>query len=592
MSAFIHPFAARRIAELTGLSWSSRNTRRPGAPGPRGGARGASVFASVRKVLDGVGRRCAIALFLMSALAIGGASRASVISSSLLFEAENQSMWSEGGAARWDVQTFIGTRWGTYAGGSAVDKSIGLDVGAASVRAGISSSGEIGIVPWASASGGGIGISLPMQATVTLPDTAHANSYFKVSTSGSIAPGYSILATAPNFSAGVDGLFNMDNRLYGEAATFVGCGRFGTRSCEWSGGINADLFAGRFSLLGFDTTETSPLRLFGLGIPGIEFDWQYLIHPTGVYKQGSSTPEPTPITGNFIVHNLQDKTGGVLQGNEIAFSTYQGIFESKLSITTIMEMSLFPGTPGLLRQNRMVYSNSIKDIYAGYVLADVSAGPILGMQQDFLLDPHPSVRLAFSKPVTRLEWTQVGSHVETQYISWCVPFLGCVEVPIGQTVVPDYAWVPVTYNDGVVEMQLGDEASLMFGDGFGELMSAEYFLKAPEFSNHTFATVDPGLQIQLLCARFTGLGETCVYDETFQTEGLVAMEVYSNNWVMQGFNSIKLDLFGQGPSESVPEPGGLLLVLSGLGLLSWSRATIGWRSRPRKSRDPTIAKDG
>lgn len=500
-----------------------------------------------------------------------------VITDSLLFETSNQSMWSEGRAAEWSAETFLGTKWGTYAGDSPIDKSIGLDVGAASVRAGIKTSGEIGLVPWASASGGGVSIALPTQVAISLPDEVKKNSYFKVSTSSSLKPESHIVATAPNFKAGIDGRFNMDNRLYGEAATFVGCGTLGLSSCEWGGGVDADLYAGRFSLLGFDTTETNPLRIFGLGVPGgIQFDHQYLIHkgPPYIYDADSQTILPTAILGNIILHNLEDKTGGVLDGDQLSLSTYQGIFESKLSITGILETILFPGTPGLLRHERMIYENSIKDIYAGYTLADVSAGPIFGMQQDFNLDPNLAVRMEFDNSVTRLEWLQVGSHIELQDIvkTICVPLVGCFDIKIGEkeVEVADYDWVPVTYSDGIIEILLGEEVDLMFGDGFANLLSLEYFLDDPEFRNQTYATIDPALQVQLLCGRFTGLGELCAYNETFQTEGLAKMEVYSNDWIMSGFNSIEIDMEGKGPTESITEPRPMLLVLFGLCILVWS----------------------
>ena len=101
----------------------------------------------------------------------------------------------------------------------------------------------------------------------------------------------------------------------------------------------------------------------------------------------------------------------------------------------------------------------------------------------------------------------------------------------------------------------------------------EYILSEPLFSNQTYATIDPALQIQLLCASFTGLGSKCVSDETYSTEGLIKMDVYSNDWVMAGFNSTIIDVFGQGPSRAVPEPGILVLLSCSL-LFLWGRDYI------------------
>ncbi len=503
-----------------------------------------------------------------------------IFTNDLLFENSNQSMWSEGSAAEWSVETFLGKKWGTYSGGSAVDKSIGIDVGVASVRGGIKSSGEIGIIPWAEASGGSIDISLPALATVTLPDTIRTNSYFTVSTSSSIQSTAKFVAEAPNFKAGIDGLFNMDNRLYGEAATFVGCGFLGTKSCEWNGGVDVSLNPGRFSLLGFDTTEDKPLRVFDIGVPDTEFDTQYLIHvPAGpaypfIYDadKGTTTPPPTPIVGNLILHNLENISGGVVSDNQLSLTTNQGIFEAKLSITGVLETLI--GSPGVLRKEITVFENKIKDINAGYVLADVSTGPIFGMQQSFQLDPNLAVRLEFDKPVTRLEWLQTGTHTESQDINFCYPWptSTCIKIGAKEVEVADYDWVPVAYDDGLIEILIGEDAELLFGDGFASLLSLEYFLDDPIFNNQTYATIDPALQIQALCANFTGLGQKCVYDETFHTEGLATMKVYSNDWMMAGFNSTSFDMLGKGPTEAVPEPATMLFFCSGLaGLASYRR---------------------
>ena len=519
------------------------------------------------------------ALFVLLVLTLASSTvHAITITDNLYFESSNQSMWSEGNAAEWGVETFLGAQWGTYAGGSAVNKSIGLDVGVASVRAGIKSSGEIGIIPWASASGGGVSISLP--STVTLPDFVSPNSYFKVSTSNTIQSTALIDTQAPSFNAGIDGLFNMDNKLYGEAATFAGCGTFGTSSCEWDGDVDVSLKAGRFSLLEFDTTQDDPLSIFGINVP-VGFDRQYDIHvpggPTFIYNAETSehTRPFTPIVGDIEISRLEDKSGGTLNDSQLSLTTNQDIFKGSLSITGVLETLL--GSPGVLRNDITVFENSIKDIKAGYVLADVSTGPILGMQQSFDFDPNLVVRLAFDKPVTRLEYIQVGSHTETREIfsKICLPFPlnTYYSVKIGEETitVEDYDWVPVTYDDGIIEILLGEEADLKFGNGFANLLSFEYILSDPTFSNQTFATIDPFLEVEALCASFTGIGRTCVYDEIFRTEGLAAMEVYSNEWVMSGFDSYTIDMNGKGPIEVVPEPSTVLLLGSGMAGLAWCR---------------------
>jgi hypothetical protein len=513
-------------------------------------------------------------------LSLATAADAITLNHDWLFTSADQSMWSEGGVAEWSEETFVGTRWGTYAGGSAVDRSLGVDVGAASVRGGLKSSGEIGIVPWATASGGGISIDLPAQTMITLPDRVRPNTYFSVSTFGLVSPEARISAAAPAFQTGIDGLFNMDNKLYGEAATFAGCGTFGLNSCEWYGDVDISLTPGRFPLFGFDSRAEDPFNIFGMDV-SLVFDREYFIHvPAGpaypfIYDadSGTTTPPITPVVGDITIHSLHDASGGTVDGDELSFSSYQGIFEAQLSITGVLEALI--GSPGVLRQEITVFENSIKDIEAAYTLADVSTGPIFGMQQDFSLDPNLAVRLVFDQPVTRLEWTQVGSHVETQYVSKCFPLIGCISIPIGQIVVPDFEWVPVTYETGIIEMLLGENAALMFGHGFADLMRIEYFLNDPLFTNRTAATVDPALQIQLLCVRFTAVGQACVYDETFQTQGLASVDVYSSSWVMGGFDSFVVDMRGKGPIEDVPEPGTLTLLSLGLlGLAPARRAAL------------------
>ncbi len=291
---------------------------------------------------------------------------------------------------------------------------------------------------------------------------------------------------------------------------------------------------------------------------------------------------PRPIVGHVTVHGLEDESGGVVEEGRLSLTSRQDLLEAKLSITGVLETLI--GSPGVLRNDVVVFENRIKDIEAGYTLADISTGPLLGMQQEFDLDPNPAVRLEFDRPVTRLEWRRTGTHLEVQKIvePLCLPLVGCTEVVMGEREVEvvDYGWVPVTYEDGVIEMLLGEEADLMFANGFAELLGVEYFLRDPLFRNETYAVIDPALQIQLLCASFTGLGQTCLFDETYRTEGLFTLPAYTGEWVMQGFQTTRIDMHGGGPSEAVPEPPVLLLLVWGL----WS--AMGCRCRRRAASAP------
>jgi hypothetical protein len=572
-----------------------------------------------------------------------------IINDSMTFATQNQSMWAEGKTSTWSAQTtFLGEKWGTYDGNSARAVSIDAIIGSlernvcigieiagncggprtdvdtrTGVAGGIKSSGQIGIVPFAKASGGGIDVTLPVEASIVLPDAISSNTIFRVTTAGGSQAGSTISAKAPSFQAGVDGVFDSENELWGKAClVFAGCSKES---------FDIDINAGRFSLIDFDTSKNNPLSMFGVSVPVNLFDNQFTIHapspsnPDGVDDDVSPQTLPTPIVGSIIFRNPDDKSGGVLSGNAVSLKTNQNIFEAKLSITGIIESVI--GSPGILRNDISI----VGPIKAEYTIADVQVGPVFGLQQEFDLDPRLMVQLAFDTPVTRMveqikEYhigdvnlgSKLGSLAYDLQVrknsdgtgEWCFsftfgsPVCGPIARPTGPQAcfdidikfgalppiqfeqcmpsVPIYETVAQTHENGIVDIILGNIADLRFEGEVGQLISRKYFLDNPIFRNETAATIDPAIQVQLLCAGFTGLGDKCVYDETFQTDGLFALPVYENQWVLAGFKSVSYDdvyrLGSSGnPDEDpnsdnpksddpidVPEPSALWLILLGL----------------------------
>ena len=169
--------------------------------------------------------------------------------------------------------------------------------------------------------------------------------------------------------------------------------------------------------------------------------------------------------------------------------------------------------------------------------------------------------------------------------------LAGIAVPVCIPASAVYETVAVVNAQGIVEIAVGQNAELRFDGEVGQLIGRTYYLKDPKFSNRTAATIDPAMQIQLLCAGFTGLGEDkCLFDETFQTTGLTDIFVYNNNWVLGGFEDVEYnDVYRfDGPAKpdvtvAVPEPGTFSLMLLGFALLVLSTVQSRTRTRERKS---------
>ena len=466
-----------------------------------------------------------------------------ILTDNMRFSAQGQSMWSSGAESEWSEGEVLGVSWGLD---SPETLNVGASVSGFSLEAGISSRGIVGVFAEATASAGGLDIHLPVNASLTLPDTITQNTWFEIATSGGMSSESSITALAPSFNAQLYSMINVENELYGEVCVPVaGCGE---------GTANVDLLD--FTpLLGFDTASTKPISMFGIDVPGLQFDKEYVIHvptqtnPTGINVDSTPGVHPTPIVGQVTFHNLEDKSGGTLNGDSLELTTNQNVFEAEMSLTGVLEA--VNGSPGMLRQEISLISLPVlPDIKVQYTIADVLMGPVFGMQQSFSLDPHLSVELEFDQPVIRKEQVFTGEYRQGECI-----VRGVFNTCLLHSLVPVFEWQDVLYEDGIVSAGLGEQLELMFAGELGQLVNRSYFLDDPMLSNTTSMTIDPALQIKLFCAKFTAIEEKCLFDEQFQFDIFSDIALYDDSWIMGGFDEISFNGVYSWGSDGVMPPG-------------------------------------
>ncbi|MEW6990699.1 hypothetical protein AADZ91_08400 [Colwelliaceae bacterium 6441] len=486
------------------------------------------------------GSLCLLSIFVNS-------TQASIINDTMEFSNLNQSMWKAGNTSNWNVERTIATQWDTQfnigditgskdvcIGGRVMGHCVGIDdvdtrTGA---QVGVESSGRIGLKLNAAASGGSVDVFLPVSTSINIGDVSATNELFNISTQFNIKNSASITANAPSFSAGLKGILDIDLKLSAVAcATFAGCA---------GGTTNIGLHAGEFDLFGIDLNRDKPFDVFGYELPFKVFDTPRNIHmptptnPDGVVDEPTpENPEPpqpmTPIIGDITFHTLKDKTGGSVAGSKLSLETNQNVLDAGISLTGLMEAQY--GSPGLLHNE---FKQSIGPVKAKieYNALGFDVGPTLGMQQKFDIDPNVSVRLEFDQPITRMEPKVIGHHDEL--VCKVIVFKRICKIES----VPIIEYRPETYQDGIVDMLLGDNADYFFEGAVGNLLNRTYFLDDPLFSNLTSATLDPFAELKVGCLKVkfaATVHDECLVEKKAQTNGLASARIYDNSWAMGGF---------------------------------------------------------
>jgi hypothetical protein len=409
------------------------------------------------------------------------------------------------------------------------------------VVAGLRTSGEAGLIPWIKTSGGAVDVTLPVRATLGMPDVITTNASFTVTSSLLLKDGASITANAPFLKAGVDGFINTENSL-----SWTACGLgFGCTADS----REIDVAPGRFGIVSFDTSRDKMLGVLGkaegvdaLGVPvPIVFNKQYVQYtPTPTNPDGVDdeiTPQTIPSTrlGDYTFGRLNNFTGGALENGELALTTNQTLLSANISLTGAGE--LFLGSPGTLSNKLEIplpFSKPLPEkIEFQYTFLDVAIGPRFGVQQDFAFTPDVWVELDFDRPVTRVSDGSV---------------------------------------DDTIEFKLGEDVELRFDGEVGNLVERTFFMKDPRFSNSTAATAAPGLKIEAGCLQVTFvLSLFCVIREDFTPEELVLTlpPIVDQEWTLAGFNRVSLVTPQETPG--VPAPAPLLLMGSALLLMGCRR---------------------
>lgn len=576
-------------------------------------------------------RNHAIAAAFLSGLAFSSAHAVVVYDPGALgFESSTQSMWGTGDAFQKSDSVFVGTQWtnktatiggiagsedevvipaigatyvpvyepkiwiptpswsnplaGHYSGCGCwknVQVTPAIDAITADTRTGaeinVHTSGKVGLEFGYSIDSGSVDTVANFQASAALPDVVNAAEFFSIDTSSIFADG-SIQTQSPTAEAYISAIMNLSGSVDAQvcALTF-GCKSSGSATLPT---VTLDqkilsIDPGSLKILDGFLPSGDPLAEVPILNQGLTLEGGVSATPPAVgFKLTNSfggslvntlpSPAVTADLAEISLNAPDISTSGTGGGEKVTSSGRDDLLSAQLDIDGAA--TIFAGLPptGL---NFDLVDVGVFKMGASLDLIDVDAGPVLGLTQDFEFTPTLMVNLDFSNPIQISGMTGLQS-------SWSGLWSDLPDFAITQTT----TFTPTFWLDAMLTNTMGLDIGLV---GTLDLLKLG--------ATASVAGID------LLHFNPISLNQLLGLDNSlFETDKL-GFSIYSDTFGLGGFNTITGAAFtlgvGSGPvigggtsggggSASVPEPGSLWLLLTGLLALVRLPKMNGTRMKP------------
>lgn len=380
----------------------------------------------------------------------------------------------------------------------------------------VKTSGALGFNVKAAADGGGLGMVLPYQTMLTVPDRFVAGQLLRVGGSGNLINNgsASLAVDAPSFNGSVNGIINTTNKLSGTGC-FIGAG------CD-SAITDANIDK-TIAILAVDTTKAAPAT----ALDGL------LTLPV-VLGQDLPITVGAQTVGHVTISAPTDKSGGSVYGNTLRLDTNETLLRTTADFGGIAQLAL--GVPIDVLQPSI---DILGVVSVGATVLNLQGGVNFGLSQALSFEANVDVTLTFDQDMFNGQGQMIGKSIT---------------------------------------FDLGSSTDIMFAIA-PTMLSYSYAIGSDSlFTNDTSISVDPLFAIKAGCVNLSVAGgvladiEECAFDKEFSTTNLVQASVYNNSFEIEGFNTFSRSVV------LVPEPNTyamLLAGLAGLGFLARRRAKKG-----------------
>lgn len=511
----------------------------------------------------GAANRLAHGLCVAALLILGTGARAELIETELEFASNDQSMWDTGEAFQLDETNFYGTTWnesgsvGGFVGGDTevlnplwvawnlcpflcpdepqkfftVDTTSGLQVSA-------TTQGRVGFELGVTIDSGSVDAVVDYSTQLTTPEPGSiAPGEFVSLNQASDLTGESLESQFPTMSASLSVVLEVSAQF---AATGCAVGNCGTAS------FNTGTVGGTQELVSFNEDGEGGIEYFGGS--GFLSDLANAAGLPSGFPAEIEIPAPGGLSNiaTITAYLPQPNTSGGLNpaGTMLTSSGQDDLLDISVDADTLLSLAITSavGTP-----NGGLFGGDV-DIGGGfglsYDLINVELGPQIDLVQSFEFTPTLFVDLVFSNPVN-----VTGHGLVTSLAGLVWDDLPTMAFQGGQTLI-----TPTFY--------------------LGAQIGGEFFRNAGELFNQLFLDIDGNIRVDLLTATFghslfgdltVGIGN--LIDQSFDL--FTTPAIFGRRFAMAGFEPI----VGESFLVTVPAPGTLLLLFSGLALVGGAR----WR---------------